>query len=248
MTFSKRSIKDLLRTSVSHRKELERAYTLLPKTQCRRRTHCCSMLPEITLIEALAAIERSAKMTPSRQRHLVKNCIEYFFLNPVEITSCPFLEGQECIIYLDRFFGCRTYGLWSQGYYQELVAKARQEKLHLRESWENLGISLPEKVINYEVPYCTHVKIDGHSMTDDHILLNVSNRIEEVSGHLSPWHESFRRTYFSDLSFLIASLVYGVSDAVQMKFDIVYEIITKKERTVLNQAVKALPDLIMDLI
>jgi Fe-S-cluster containining protein len=70
------------------------------------------MLPEMTLVEALPVIRRLVEMAATMRNRLIKKIIGHFFLNPVEITSCPFLEGQECLIYPDRFFGCRSYGLW----------------------------------------------------------------------------------------------------------------------------------------
>lgn len=143
MMFSQHDIKKLLQNSVHLLQELKEPYELLPSTRCRRKTRCCSMLPEMSLVEALAVIKRLLDMPSAMRRQFVQNIVSYFFLNPVEITLCPFLEGQDCLIYEDRFFGCRAYGLWSQEYYEKLTAGVRGAKIHLREQWKDLGLSLP---------------------------------------------------------------------------------------------------------
>ncbi len=236
-------IKKLLETSGSLLQELNEIYKLLPTTRCRRRTHCCSMLPEMTLVEALLAIQRLVYMAPAMRRRVVQNIIGYFFLNPVEITSCPFLDGQDCLIYEDRFFGCRAYGLWSREYYEELAARNRQSKTFLQKQWENLGVSLPQRVIDFQVPYCLCVEIDGNVCINDKMLLNISNKILELSHRFSHWHKSFSQRYFSDLGFLLASLVFGLSEAVQMKFTVVRDIVTLGNRSRLDRIVGELPDL-----
>jgi Fe-S-cluster containining protein len=205
------------------------------------------MLPEMTLVEALAAIQRLVDMAPAMRRRLMKIIVGYFFLNPVEITSCPFLDGQDCLIYQDRFLGCRAYGLWSRGYYEKLAARSREAKRYLQKQWENLGVSLPQKVIDFQVPYCLYVETDGHAVTDDEMLLYASDRIETLSRHFSQWHQSFRQRYFSDLSFLLASLVFGVTEVVQMKFAMVSDIVTTGNRAILDRMVGELPDLCAEL-
>jgi Fe-S-cluster containining protein len=201
------------------------------------------MLPEMSLVEALAVIKRLLDMPSGKRSQFVQNIVNYFFLNPVEIILCPFLKGQDCLIYEDRFFGCRAYGLWSQEYYEKLSAGVRQAKNHLREQWKNLGLSLPSKVVNFQVPYCTYVEIDGHAFIDDRMLLNISDKIEAISVHISQRHQSFTRIYFSDLSFLLSSLAFGFTESIQMKFAVVRDIITTGNMTGLEKIIDELPDL-----
>ena len=247
MTFSLHIIRDLLQTSDSHLQELKQTYALLPTTRCQRKTHCCSMLPEMTLVEALPAIQHIVGTNPAMRRQFLQNIICHFFLNPVEITSCPFLEGRNCLIYADRFFGCRSYGLWSQAYYDKLATRDHVAKIHLRKQWKSLGVSLPKKVVDFQVPYCQCVEIDGHAFVDDKTLLHVSDRIEAISRRFFKWHQSFCQKYFSDLSFLLASLVFGYTAAVQMKFSVVCDILTAKNRTKLDRIILGLPDIFTEL-
>ena len=243
MMFSQHDIKKLLQNSVHLLQELKETYALLPSTRCRRKTHCCSMLPEMSLVEALAVIKRLLDMPSAMRRQFEQNIVSYFFLNPVEITSCPFLEGQDCLIYEDRFFGCRAYGLWSQEYYEKLTASVRRAKIHLREQWKDLGLSLPSKVVDFKVPYCTYVEIDDHAFIDDRMLINISDTIEAISGRLSQRHQSFSKIYFSDLSFLLSSLTFGLAESIQMKFAVVKDIITTGNMTGLEKIIDELPDL-----
>jgi hypothetical protein len=242
LAFSADVIKELLSTSVQQRQELEKAYALLPATRCQRKTHCCSMLPEMTLLEALVAIQRLLDMASTMRRQLIRNIIGYFFLNPVEILSCPFLDFQDCLIYQDRFFGCRVYGLWSKDYYEKLVLHSRESKIHFQKQWKNLGVLLPQSVIDFQVPYCLCVELDSDGVIDDGQLLHIADAIDVLSRQFSQWHKLFSQRYFLDLSFLLASLTFGFAGAVKMKFEIVREIVINESRTELDRILKDLPD------
>ncbi|UCD81282.1 MAG: hypothetical protein JSW26_07615 [Desulfobacterales bacterium] len=85
-------IHELLKLSNSEFAELKECYALLPPTLCARKSLCCAMLPETTLVEALWALKRLQQDTPEYRRRVIKKIIAYFFINPVQITACPFLE------------------------------------------------------------------------------------------------------------------------------------------------------------
>jgi Fe-S-cluster containining protein len=233
----------LLQTSDRQFQELKEVYALLPDTRCQRKTHCCSLLPEITLVEALLAIRRLVEMATAVRNPLIQKIIGYFFLNPVEITSCPFLEGQECTVYPDRFFGCRSYGLWSHAHYETLASRDRKAKKHLQEQWKNMGVSLPKKVVDFHVPYCRCVETNGPAVIDDKTLLRAQQAIEAISARFSSWHQSFGQRYFSDLSFLLSALIFGYTKAVQLKFTLVRDMAHTKNRTKLNKIIRELPDI-----
>ena len=248
MMFSLPVIKNLFQASVSQRLELTEAYSLLPRTLCRRNTFCCSMLPEMTLIESLAVTRRLLDMDREIRNHLFKRIVGYYFLNPVEITSCPFLEGQDCLIYNDRFFGCRAYGLWSPQHYEKLSASGQEAKKNLQKQWENMGVMLPKAVIEFHVPYCEQVKTADGSKIEDEILFEVSERIERLSESFSQWHHAFSQRYFYDMSFFLTSLVFGLTQAVQMKFTVVRDLIATGSKTRLKTILKELPDPFSEII
>ena len=130
----------------------------------------------------------------------------------MEISSCPFLQGNDCLVYPDRFFGCRAYGLWSRDYYQDLADKNRQGKKVLQQQWEKLGISLPEEVLSFQVPYCSRVETDSPVTVTDETLSTISDRIDTLSCDLEPWDREFRGNYFSDLSFFLTGLQFGLKN------------------------------------
>lgn len=235
-------IKDCITNSTSLLEELMDIYGRIPPTQCARKTHCCKLLPEATLVEALAVIRCLKNMTAKLRKRLYTKLVGYFFLNPVEITSCPFLEGRDCLIYPDRYFGCRAYGLWYHKYYQKLAGWNRRSKIQLQEQWKRLGITLPQQVVEFNLPYCSEVETKTHFQIDDQMLIDIWDAIKILSERFSPEHRIFQQNYFGDISFLFSSLTFGVNKAVQMKYTVVREMVAFENRNAFEQIMEALPD------
>ena len=230
MVFSSELIRVLLERSTEQRSALKEAYAQLPGTRCRRRTHCCSLLPEMNLLEALSAVQQLLEMKPEQRLWMNRRLMRYFFLNPVEILSCPFLEGNSCLIYNKRFFGCRTYGLWSEEHYRKKAEQSRQAKTLNQREWQRLGVSLPQEVVDFHLDYCPYVEMEGNALAGDEFLLQTSDRIEAISEELVPWHNKFHQEYFSDLSFLLASISLGLQRAVKLKFEIVSHVLSTGDK------------------
>ena len=235
-------LRDLIQSSAVLHRGLEKVYDLLPVTQCRRQLRCCSLLPEMTFLEALGAMEVMRTWPSTERARILKKLVRYFFCNALEISTCPFLRERECLIYTDRFFGCRAYGLWSRDYYQKLADQNRQGKKILRQQWEKLGITLPGKVLSFGVPYCPQVKTDPPVEISDERLSAAWEKIESLSGGLNPWDQEFRERYFSDLSYFLAGLQFGAHEAVRLKFFIVRDIIQRRDRLRLERALSRVTD------
>lgn len=236
-------LQELVETSSSLRRELKTVYDLLPVTKCRRQVRCCSLLPEMTFLEALQVLRVILSWPPSDRFNAISKLVRYFFCNALEISSCPFLQGQTCLIYPDRFFGCRTYGLWSGDYYRNLADQNRQGKRILRQQWENLGISLPGEVLSFEIPYCSRVETEPPVEISDEMLSAASDRIDALSRVLNPWDREFRGNYFSDLSFFLTGLQFSPREALRLKYFITRDIILDKDWTRLDQALSRVTDL-----
>ena len=248
VALSREIVHELLVRSHWQRLGLKEVYALLPHTRCGRRTLCCSLLPEVTLVETLAVIMQLAGMAAPMRVRLTRSLVRYFLVNAVEISCCPFLEGRDCLIYGDRFFGCRAYGMWSRPHYEKLAARSRQAKEYNREQWQNLGVLLPREVVEFQVPYCPHVEVvEGEIVPEDEMLLHAAELIEALSQQLGPWHESFRTRYFADLSFLFTSLIFGFPEAVQMKFSLVRDVVATGNRTRIAEILEEVPDLCGEL-
>jgi len=233
------SLNRLLSDAIPQRKKLEEIYSLLPLTQCLRRTRCCSFLPEMTWLEAQPILDQIVRKEAARRKGLVEKIIRYFFINPVEIVGCPFLEERDCSIYVDRAFGCRAYGLWSPEYYRDLVDKSIEGKKAVQQAWERLGVVLPESVLNFRPPYCNQVNSEAgladealESSYQDIVILS-----QETSGH--PF---FVEECFGDFSFFVAQWIYGPREAVQLKYQIVRDIVLKNSRERLESALKNIAD------
>jgi hypothetical protein len=220
--FSWPDIQALLARSLPQRQALQGLYARLPATRCRRRTHCCALLPEASLVEVLAALAAIQEFPSERRLDLLKKAIRYFLVNPLEITSCPFLEGADCLIYADRFFGCRAYGLWSPEEYERRSEANRQAKRGLGEQWLRLGVRLPAAVLDFQVPYCREVE-PAVGPGEDRELIAAEEAIEKIADQLGPEANRFRNLYFSDLSILLAGLLLGVPEALRLKFTLVQE-------------------------
>jgi Fe-S-cluster containining protein len=202
----------------------------------------------MNLLEALSAVELLLEMKAGQRSWLSSRLIRYFFLNPVEILSCPFLEGENCLIYRNRFFGCRTYGLWSEEHYRKQAEESRQAKRLNQRQWQSLGISLPQEVVDFQLDYCPYVELEGDASVEDEFLLQTSDRVETISGQLLPWHDKFHQDYFSDLSFLLASISLGLQRAVQLKFSIVQDFLTTGSKGRINQAKDKLDNFLAGLM
>jgi Fe-S-cluster containining protein len=236
-------LKELIFNSQGQRQGLKSIYSQLPDTSCQRRTLCCSLLPELSLVEALEALEELRKFPPARRRDLTQKIIRYFFINPLEIAGCPFLEDRDCLIYPSRFFGCRAYGLWSKGHYQQIAHQSRLTKKNVVQLWKTLGVSLPEKVTGHQVAYCAAVETVGQRKISDEDLLQAARRIEDWSQELNPRHLHFQEGYFRDLSFLTTGLFVGLSQAVQLKFTLVRDLLQSGNQAPLEQVIARVPDL-----
>lgn len=229
------NLKQLIQDSHLQRRELQTLYDRLPRTRCRRLTRCCSLLPEMTLLEALQAFQTLMEMTPDLRMALIKKTIRYFLINSAEITACPFLKDQDCLIYEDRFFGCRAYGLWSPEYYNDLVEKNRRSKDGIGEQWEKLGVILPEEVLKFSIPYCSQVEALSLTPLGDEPLRTAATAIEGLSESFTPWHTIFRDHYFSDFAFLLAGMTFGLRLAVGYKFQVIREVVGSGNRRGLEE-------------
>jgi len=238
--FSWPDIRELIARFTPRRQSLLALYHRLPATRCRRRTRCCSLLPEMSLPEALIALDGICQFPPDRRLSVLKKSLRYFLINPLEITSCPLLEGSDCLIYTDRFFGCRAYGLWSPEEYQRRTEADRAAKRNMGEQWLRLGIRLPAAVIDFQVPYCRQVLPAESGPISDRLLTEAEEGIEQISGQLHPWSGRFRDLYFSDWSFLIAGLIFGIPEAVRLKFRMVKEGLQTGSRLRLEEVVSGL--------
>ncbi len=230
-----RKLDALVEQSGKSLRELHRLYNRLPATKCLCRARCCSMLPGMNGVEAVSALVRLRGMEAEARERVCLRLLEYFFMNPVRICGCPFLEGGKCIIYQGRFSGCRAYGVWSADYYERITAADRKARRVFQEQWKRAGVELPGEVLDFELPYCRNVKIVKRKKGGyDRLLRKTASAIDELSMKSdSAFHADFGNIFFSDLSFLAASMIWGSGRAAGMKFRIVKEFTEHGDETAL---------------
>ncbi len=74
-------------------------------------------------------------------------------------------------------------------------------------------------------------------------LVEKAAAVESISLCFPDAHQSFHKNYYADFGFVVAAMHYGHRKAVQIKFDVVKEILqtgcTKKLNPILNEFVDA---------
>lgn len=191
------------------------------------------MLPETSFIEALNLINTLEIMPVQEKRATLARIAEYYFLNAAKRLDCPFLEKGKCLIYFQRPFTCRAYGLWSKSFYDQQAQLNRQGKETCRAGWKTLGVDLPGEVLNFVQEYCLDVTPEG-PVNDDQ-LKALGDKIAGLSYGLEPYHSMYVQQYFCDFSFMMMSLTFGNRRALLEKVNIVRNFLLKKERITLDR-------------
>jgi hypothetical protein len=118
----------------------------------------------------------------------------------------------------------------------------REAKHQLQLQWKRMGITLPQQVIDYHVPYCREVKSETISTMDDQVLNDIWNAINELSEQIAPWHGIYHQKYFGDLSFLFSALSLGFNKALKLKYTVVKNIIHFKNENIFEQVINNITD------
>ena len=110
-----------------------------------------------------------------------------------------------------------------------------------------VGSCAAQEVVDFHLDYCPHVELEGDVAVNDEVLVQTSDVIESISGQLVPWHDKFLQEYFSDLSFLLASIALGLQQAIQLKFEIVRDILSTGNHEKVEDIVDKLDGFFEDL-
>ncbi|MEW6328006.1 MAG: YkgJ family cysteine cluster protein [Thermodesulfobacteriota bacterium] len=207
----------------------------VPRTICDRRTCCCSLLPESSFLEFLQLLEAVGRMESNERQGVISKIATYYFINPIERRSCPFLSGTDCLVYEIRPFTCRAYGLWSKEFYDRQAEMSRQAKMQVVAGWKALGIDLSGNVLDFRQEYCLNVKTCDGVQYEDAFLNDIWAEILTLDAKAAPYDSLYRERYFSDLSFALISLVIGPQRALVEKVNVVKEAVISGTRTKLRR-------------
>ena len=201
--------------------ELTELFSRLPSTTCQRRNTCCQLLPDMGFAEAVLVLRAIRNQDPETGTSLCRNLLAHFLTNAVTITACPFFTGDGCHIYTHRMFGCRAYGIWPAATHAARAATDRAGRDGLAEQWMALGIRLPESVTGFSPGYCTdctpHTDLESNALSA--LVDAVETDIRQLSiASFGEWEGVFRSQFGGDLSFLVATALFGMKRAVQEKF------------------------------
>ena len=206
--------------------KIQSLYRQMPETtcNCREPGKCCGFLPEMTLMEALQWFQVMHQMADAERAALIRKFVEFYLTNPIRQIGCPFLSEGRCGIYEFRSFACRAYGLWSKKMGQERTNQSRQEKMKLVKMWQRYGIELTPEAIVDEMDYCGRVGCKSEVKISDKRLMEILQEIYLLDTELAELQTKFENEYYSDFSFLVASLALSIKKAVLGKFAVIKEL------------------------
>ena len=206
--------------------KIQRLYQQLPETTCacEKPGTCCAFLPEMTMMEALQWFRVIQRMPVAEREVLIRKFVEFYLTNPIRRLGCPFLSKGQCGIYEFRSFACRAYGLWSKSMGQERTQQSREGKMKLVKMWQRYGIDLAPEAIVDEMDYCDQVGCKSDTKISDTRLMALLQDIYLLDTDLADLQTKFENEYYSDFSFLMASLVLGTKKAILGKFAVIKEL------------------------
>lgn len=169
-------------------KELNKIYDGIESGNCKGCTNCCMESVNTFYIEFLN-IYRYLKHRGDLFKKLVPKVIEYYFLELVEKSHCPFLEEDgKCSIYEVRPLTCRLFGHANKKEHEENYKRVLKEnKESNRYFKKNYGLEIPKDIVEYKIEYCNEFKVDKRvekyekqSMIDNIFMIESSFFMNEL--------------------------------------------------------------------
>ncbi|AQS58255.1 YkgJ family cysteine cluster protein [Desulforamulus ferrireducens] len=137
--------------------KLKTAYAMLPQTTCTGCATCCKWgSPPAFFVEYLNMYKYVRDNMKDKWQELLRRSTEYYYLELVDTQqTCPFLgQDNKCSIYEVRPFSCRAYGLLSK---EDFAIGDRGLKQLAKKFKEEYDITIPEEIVNYDLPWCGKV-------------------------------------------------------------------------------------------
>lgn len=196
-------------------------YGALPNTTCARSGFCCSLLPPLQPIEILAWLGRQAGRDARERAAEVARLVEHFLLNAALRRPCPWALPRSCAAYEERFFACRSYGLWSPEAYAARREAALAAQTQVTRAWAGLGVELPEEVLSPGPDYCGQVRQmpngDNRPISDQD-LAAAEAELAGLSRGLP--YEAELLACGGDLAYLLARLALGEGQCLAAKVEV----------------------------
>ena len=107
---------------------------------------------------------------------------------------------------------------------RERTRQSREGKMKLVNMWQRYGIELAPEAIAAEMDYCDQVGCKSDIKISGNRLMAVLQEIYLLDNELADLQTKFENEYYSDFSFLIASLALSTKKAVLGKFAVIKEL------------------------
>jgi hypothetical protein len=204
---------------------LSAIYGVLPDTSCARRGFCCSLLPPLHPAEMLAWLHRQAGLDSQARAAQVARLVEHFLLNAAVRRPCPWALPRSCAVYEQRFFACRSYGLWSPKAYDARREAALAAQTQVAQAWSRLGVELPAEVLAPGPGYCGQVRQIAHGENRPITGQSLGQSLERAEANLAGLTRGLPDkagllACGGDLSYLLARLALGEGPCLAAKVEV----------------------------
>ena len=128
---------------------------------------------------------------------------------------------------------------------RDRTQQSRAGKRLLIKTWQNLGVEVTPEAITAEMDYCDQVGCKSELKISDDRLMAILRKIYLLDDELPGLKTQFENGYYSDFSFLMASLALGTKKAVLGKFAVIKELTRKgTDKRLVNLLSQIRPDAI----
>jgi len=141
--------------------KLNKTYGGIPRGTCNGCTNCCMESVTAFYIEFLN-IYKYLRQNGNLYQELMPKIIEYYFLELVKKTHCPFLDEKgKCSIYEVRPLTCRLFGHASKKEHEENYSKVLRENRKSSNYFKGAyGLEIPKEIVNHKIEYCKQFEVD----------------------------------------------------------------------------------------
>jgi len=189
--------------------QLRRIYAGFPETRCENCARCCFESPGIFYIEYLHLFEALTDVPAQRRDELIRRAFRELFFSWIEPEgTCIFLESGRCAIYHERPLACRLFGLVPAPERDRAEAQARMAAREEARRLKQLGIEVPEGVIQRALLSCDKVRdTRGNSVTLD--AEAIAARLARLDAALLPEQVVIQEFCFRSLPERLGAAAFG---------------------------------------
>lgn len=172
----------------NHFNKLDKFYKKIPETTCDRCGVCCHDSPTMTYVEFMYAYDFLASNYDEQMiRETVKKAVKSFMYGLLDKkqATCPCLnEDNSCMIYPRAPVSCKLWGISSRLTYESNLSADNEKKSVFKEYFSNIGIEIPDSILNYEIPFCEVTKTkDIYKLTTRDFAAFLTKDVTSIGKH-----------------------------------------------------------------